>query len=892
MKKVLSLVLALVMALSLCTSAWATGEAGTGEGGTSQAEPVAMVDETPYTDIDEALTKWKDGGTLKLLASCSTAFSGLDDNRDKQFVLDLNGHTLEVKTPLKPWQSTLTVKDTSENGGGKLENKSSYAAIQALVGGRVVIEDGTIESKGYAAIQSVGGFLMTGGKLVGDSCGLYANGGNAEVKTGEINGVYMAAEETTLMLGVAGETDYTKVKITGAVNISSSDTTVNFNSCVVDELTGTMTGTLNFKENAYFVKAPTLGDKGVKSVTKGEATYYQVVDLTEENIVAEIIPAAGEKKSYADAGMAAAALKAGETLKLLKDHTGALAVNAAGDVTVDLNGCNVDGSSVNVSPFAALAVTVADENESHTVTIKNTGEKTATITGSVPLWIDSSRGKPLKVTVGENVILSATEGGVGNGVDLSGGAYLLDNAVTESYFKNGGFMVTVDGEKRIYGTLSAAQAADKNVVLLNNYTTEGTLKIRKEWGSVVLDLNGKTYESTASAGNMFELEDGTTIQFKKGTLKGAAASVIGSMGNNVVLNLEDVTVETTGGYGIATNGEKTSNTVTLKDCKLNVPNGVGIYFPSSGTLTIEDTEIIAKTLGVQVCAGSLNITGSSKIEVTGDAVPKTGGDGAIEDGAAISVVDRDGYEDFGTITISGGTFTAKAGNLALKAYKLSNGVKSDFDNSSDTITISGGTFSSDVCDYVADGKNLRVDSATSYTVVPNSGITSGTYTEKPTVAPGYKAVQNTDGTWRVEKTSGGYYYYPSTPSISAVVNGSNKSATDYTSGSYGLVFRGTASYSSFTGVQVDGKTLAKSNYTVEQNGSGVEVYLKAAYLKTLAAGKHTVTILSTAGDATMDFTIGGKSSSPQTFDAGVGVYAVTAVLSVTGMAWVGRKREN
>ena len=30
--------------------------------------------------------------------------------------------------------------------------------------------------------------------------------------------------------------------------------------------------------------------------------------------------------------------------------------------------------------------------------------------------------------------------------------------------------------------------------------------------------------------------------------------------------------------------------------------------------------------------------------------------------------------------------------------------------------------------------------------------------------------------------------------------------------------------------------------------------------------------------------------SPKTFDAGMGIYAVTAVLSVTGMAWVGKKR--
>ena len=112
--------------------------------------------------------------------------------------------------------------------------------------------------------------------------------------------------------------------------------------------------------------------------------------------------------------------------------------------------------------------------------------------------------------------------------------------------------------------------------------------------------------------------------------------------------------------------------------------------------------------------------------------------------------------------------------------------------------------------------------------------------------------------------------------------------TPSTGGDYGLVFRSTAAFSTFQGVQVDGKTLAKSNYTAEE-GSTV-VYLKAAYLKTLAAGKHTVTILSTAGNTSMDFTIGGKSSSPKTFDAGVGIYAVTAVLSVTGMAWTAKKR--
>lgn len=143
-----------------------------------------------------------------------------------------------------------------------------------------------------------------------------------------------------------------------------------------------------------------------------------------------------------------------------------------------------------------------------------------------------------------------------------------------------------------------------------------------------------------------------------------------------------------------------------------------------------------------------------------------------------------------------------------------------------------------------------------------------------------------------EKTSsGGGHYYPSAPTITAVLTSKDsKSATDYTSGIYGLTFRTTGSYSSFTGVQVDGKTLDKSNYIVESTGTGTEIYLKAAYLKTLKDGRHTVTVLSSEGNASMDFTIGGKNSSPATSDAGVGLYVALAVLSVTGIAWVYKKR--
>ena len=47
---------------------------------------------------------------------------------------------------------------------------------------------------------------------------------------------------------------------------------------------------------------------------------------------------------------------------------------------------------------------------------------------------------------------------------------------------------------------------------------------------------------------------------------------------------------------------------------------------------------------------------------------------------------------------------------------------------------------------------------------------------------------------------------------------------------------------------------------------------------------------SSTGTTATTTTTTGKASSATTFDAGVGIYAVSAILSVTGMAWVGKKK--
>ena len=74
----------------------------------------------------------------------------------------------------------------------------------------------------------------------------------------------------------------------------------------------------------------------------------------------------------------------------------------------------------------------------------------------------------------------------------------------------------------------------------------------------------------------------------------------------------------------------------------------------------------------------------------------------------------------------------------------------------------------------------------------------------------------------------------------------------------GLSFTSNAEFADFIKVQVDGKDLDASDYTLKE-GSTI-VTLNADYLNTLSVGKHTLAIVSTTGTATTEFTVTGVQS--------------------------------
>ena len=89
--------------------------------------------------------------------------------------------------------------------------------------------------------------------------------------------------------------------------------------------------------------------------------------------------------------------------------------------------------------------------------------------------------------------------------------------------------------------------------------------------------------------------------------------------------------------------------------------------------------------------------------------------------------------------------------------------------------------------------------------------------------------------------------------------------------------KGTAAISGGTFTDAAGKTVDVSAYLVagkQQNSDG-------------SVGNKSYYYYPSTSDTTTSTTTKG---SPKTFDAGVGIYAVTAVLSMTGMAWTAKKR--
>ena len=372
-------------------------------------------------------------------------------------------------------------------------------------------------------------------------------------------------------------------------------------------------------------------------------------------------------------------------------------------------------------------------------------------------------------------------------------------------------------------------AVDGVITLTKNMAIQEKTQVTiPEGTAVTLKLNGKTLTVNKDCG--IYVEGSLTIE-GEGTVTSSVTPIKIDGGS---LTLNSGKIESTGNYGTyalnggsvtvnggeieskwaALSGNNTTGTMNfeINGGTLTAKEGPAIYMPNQVKLTIANGTLNG---GVSLRMGQVDISGGT-INATKGSIdnPKDfynySGNAWLPDALYVfggTYTSEDAHGNALKLNITGGTFNCENGQgSAVAIYDLGRVAQAqsvDISGNAVLKTNATGRKAYQVLSLADIGVTAP---AADYGNEANVGktetvITGGKFSDEPTVANGYKATQNADGTWTVTKISSYYYYSPST--------------------------------------------------------------------------------------TTPDTTTKG---SPKTFDAGVGIYAVTAVLSVTGMAWTAKKR--
>ena len=260
-----------------------------------------------------------------------------------------------------------------------------------------------------------------------------------------------------------------------------------------------------------------------------------------------------------------------------------------------------------------------------------------------------------------------------------------------------------------------------------------------------------------------------------------------------------------------------------------------IYHPQVGTLTVMGGTITGGDVAVEIRRGTLNISGGTftSNSDTFMCAPNTSPtSGSTASGVAVAIAPHGAVGELGKevkVNITGGTF---------------NGIYGLYQADPDNRTEQGVSIGIDISNgkFVSTGTYTQGDTVYGgavYSADVDNFITGGTFSSDVSAYAGSNAVASLKNV-----------YYVGTDSIEAAVN--SMSGGDTLTVIKGSVKVGNTEYG------------ANQTYT-----------------------KPTSYYYYSPSTTTPDTTTKG---SPKTFDAGVGIYAVTAVLSVTGMAWTAKKR--
>ena len=253
-------------------------------------------------------------------------------------------------------------------------------------------------------------------------------------------------------------------------------------------------------------------------------------------------------------------------------------------------------------------------------------------------------------------------------------------------------------------TFSSTDALANNFVLdLGGHTLSGKANASSPVMTIFVPMtvtNGTiVYASSNENSGAIQTNDNVTFDASV-TVDGGVGYALWTSGYGKTVAFNGTAV-TSGAYAITGNGAEDGGLVA--DCSLVVgesanisaANGIAIYHPMLGTVTVNGGKISGHT-GIEMCAGKLVVSGG-EITSTGANHDETGSANAIKDGAAISIINRNYPGGTPELEITGGTVKATgAGALAVKAYDYTADKVAEWTTAGESVNISGGSFSSKV----------------------------------------------------------------------------------------------------------------------------------------------------------------------------------------------------
>ena len=278
------------------------------------------------------------------------------------------------------------------------------------------------------------------------------------------------------------------------------------------------------------------------------------------------------------------------------------------------------------------------------------------------------------------------------------------------------------------GTINYVGSVNSDVILCNGATltmNDGTIENPTSWYAIYaqngaqVTINGGVLRNTSSSssavvidllGNKTPGGDSikTTVNINGGSIMCQAGDGVDIFGKGATLNITGGVINALN-YGISGNGSITADK-DYSGTTINISGGTigssetraAIYHPQTGKLKISGNPVFMGRSGIQLCSG-VGMTGSitgGRFEACGtDSRATKKGDGYIDDGAALSVVNRDYPGGTPRFTIKGGVFLAQHQDAVL-AYTWSSNTASEWPGSVNFLSIQEGIFSSDPTTYV------------------------------------------------------------------------------------------------------------------------------------------------------------------------------------------------